>query len=246
MQLTDTTAMVTGAARGIGWEIAQGLFRAGSRVILVDLNREELLDSVEKIESSGSDWLIPVACDVSDPASVTEMFEKIKMDWGKLDILINNAGITRDNLFMRMKLAEWTKVIDVNLTGSYLCTRNAVSMLRKSPRGRIINISSVAAKGNPGQANYSASKAGIIGLTKTLALELARYGITANCIAPGFIETDMTRAIGDKARTDWMMKIPAGRAGQPADIAATILFLVSPGADYITGQVIGVDGGLGI
>jgi 3-oxoacyl-[acyl-carrier protein] reductase len=246
MQFKDSIALVTGAARGIGWETARQFHKSGCKVILVDLNEEDLKSAIKRIDPAETDRLIGLPCDVSDAESVTALFSKIKEICGGLDILVNNAGITRDNLFMRMKMEQWQQVIDVNLTGTYLCTRAAASLLRKSNRGRIITISSVAAAGNAGQANYSASKAGLIGLTKTLALELARYGITANCVSPGFIETEMTEAIPEKAKNVWLEKIPATRSGQPDDIAKAILFLASESADYITGQVLGVDGGLSI
>lgn len=170
----------------------------------------------------------------------------VKNEIGGLDALVNNAGITRDNLFMRMSIDQWQSVIDVNLTGTYLMSRHGIGLIRKSSFGRIVNLSSVVAYGNPGQANYSASKAGVIGLTKTLALELARYNVTVNAIAPGFIETEMTRTLPEKAREEWLTKIPAGRAGQPLDVAETIVFLLSDAASYITGSVIYVDGGLGL
>jgi 3-oxoacyl-[acyl-carrier protein] reductase len=157
---------------------------------------------------------------------------------------VNNAGITRDGLFARMTFESWKKVIDVNLTGTYLCCRQGLALLRKSPAGRIINLSSISANGNIGQANYSASKAGVIGLTKTLALELAHYHMTVNAVAPGFIDTKMTAAVSDEARKFWLDKVPAKRAGTPMDVARTVAFLASEKASYITGEVVEVDGGL--
>ncbi len=248
--MNGRVALITGAARGIGRAIAQKFYDHGISVIIVDLKETDIQDSIAAIRcASKSDHpgeLSGMSCNVSAPDSVEALFKNVKETSNQLDILVNNAGITRDNLFLRMTFEQWQEVISVNLSGTFLCSRHAASLLRKSPHGRIINLSSVAAGGNPGQANYAASKAGVIGLTKTLALELARYNITVNAIAPGFIETDMTRAIPEKARDEWMSKIALGRPGSADDVAETALFLASDRAAYITGEVIGVDGGLGI
>ena len=246
MENNNIIAAVTGAARGIGLGIVNKLHNLGLTVILIDLKTEAIHAGLESIEKSPDNRLILLECDVARSDAVERLFAEIKAKTGQLDILVNNAGITRDNLFMRMKPEQWQSVIDVNLSGTFFCSRYAVNLLRKSKRGRIINISSVAAKGNAGQANYASSKAGVIGLTKTLALELARYRVTVNAIAPGFIETEMTRNIADKAREAWLSKIPANRPGTVEDVANAAAFLASAEADYITGQIIGVDGGLGI
>ena len=245
MTFENTVSVITGAARGIGFEITRQLFMSGSTVVLLDLNEEDLARAEEKL-GGPSLRIFWYGCNVADEARVDFVFKDIKSKIGSIDILVNNAGITKDNLFLRMKIEQWQQVLDVNLTGSFLCARSAASLLRKSSRGRIINLSSVAAKGNPGQANYAASKSGIIGLTKTLALELARYNVTVNAIAPGFIETEMTAVISEKAKEEWLSKIPAVRAGTVKDVASAVLFLASEDAAYITGQVLGVDGGLGI
>jgi len=246
MYFKEKTALVTGAARGIGKSIARKLFENGSTVILVDLLDNELREACGDISGDSMERIEGLPCDISDPESVASLFKQVKQKYGCLDILVNNAGITRDNIFLRMSIDQWQKVIDVNLTGTFLCCRYGAALLRKSSQGRIINISSVAARGNPGQANYSASKAGVIGLTKTLALELARYKITVNAVAPGFVETEMTQSIPEKAREQWMNKIPAGRPGCVDDIADAVIFLASDTAAYITGVILGVDGGLGI
>jgi len=248
MRLDDRVAVVTGAARGIGQAIARKLLEAGAQVIVVDLNQEDVDKSCAAIaESAGAnagERIAGFACDVSKPYSVEALFKSIKEQFARLDILVNNAGITRDGLFMRMTYEQWSEVIDVNLTGTYLCCRHALTLLRKSPCGRIINISSVAADGNIGQANYAASKAGVIGLTKTLAIELARRRVTVNAVAPGFIDTAMTKAVPEEARQHWISKIPSGRPGSPEDVAGTVVFLASDGAGYITGEVLQVDGGM--
>lgn len=243
-KLNERKILVTGAARGIGFSIAHACVAKGAVVVMVDLAMDDLTRAAEKLDKPDQVLLKP--CDVSDEDSVKTLMKEIKSELGGLDALINNAGITRDNLFMRMTLDQWQSVLNVNLTGTYLMARHSVGMLRKSPAGRIVNLSSVAARGNAGQANYAASKSGVIGFTRTLALELARYGVTVNAIAPGFIETEMTAAISEKAKEEWMRNIPAGRAGTPDDVADAVTFLLSDAAAYITGTVIGVDGGLGI
>ena len=244
IRLDERKIVVTGAARGIGYAITKSCLEKGASVVMVDLSIDDLTSAKEKLGNPEKVFL--KACDVSNEGMVKEMMNEIKSELGGIDALVNNAGITRDNLFMRMTLDQWQSVLNVNLTGSYLMARHGVGMLRKSSAGRIVNLSSVAARGNAGQANYSASKSGVIGFTRTLALELARYGVTVNAIAPGFIETEMTAAISDKAKEDWMRNIPAGRAGTPDDVADAVTFLLSDAAAYITGTVIGVDGGLGI
>ena len=245
MNFQDRTALVTGSAQGIGLEIARQFYDNGARVVIVDLFQEGVDQACREIAgSTDDDRIAGFTCDVSDADSVKALFRSVKERFGNLDILVNNAGITKDGLFLRMNLESWQKVLDVNLTGTFLCCRHGLSLLRKSPAGRIINLSSISANGNIGQANYSASKAGVIGLTKTLALELARYHMTVNAVAPGFIDTKMTQAIPEEARKFWLDKVPAGRAGTPQDVARTVSFLASDRASYITGEVVEVDGGM--
>ncbi|MGB3974915.1 MAG: SDR family NAD(P)-dependent oxidoreductase [bacterium] len=244
-KLIGRKIVVSGAARGIGFAISNSCLEEGAEVILVDLSMKDLESAAERL-AVYRDKIYLKECNVADETQVKALFDFVKNEIGGLDALVNNAGITRDNLFMRMSIDQWQSVIDVNLTGTYLMSRHGIGLIRKSSFGRIVNLSSVVAYGNPGQANYSASKAGVIGLTKTLALELARYNVTVNAIAPGFIETEMTRTLPEKAREEWLTKIPAGRAGQPLDVAETIVFLLSDAASYITGSVIYVDGGLGL
>jgi 3-oxoacyl-(acyl-carrier-protein) reductase len=250
MEFEDRVALVTGSARGIGKAIAQLLFDGGATVVVVDLLQEDVDRACGEIAGStgeeSGERIAGFACDVADPDSVWALFKSVKDRLGRLDILVNNAGITRDGLFARMTLEQWKKVIDVNLNGTFLCCRQALHMLRRSKCGRIVNISSVAASGNIGQANYAASKAGVIGLTKTLALELARYDMTVNAVAPGFIETEMTREVPEKARQHWIERVPVGRAGTPEDVARAVAFLASDRASYITGEVMDLDGGLHI
>jgi len=248
MRFEDRVCVVTGSARGIGKAIALRLFGEGATVVVSDLNQEDVdracREIVDSVPSGGEDRVVGLTCNVADAEAVKAFFGSIKERIGRLDILINNAGITRDNLFSRMTVEQWTSVIDVNLNGTFLCCRYAFPLLRKSPHGRIVNMTSVAAGGNIGQANYSASKAGVIGLTKTLAIEFARYDVTVNAVAPGFIDTEMTRAVPEKARQHWIEKIPAGRAGTGEDIAAAVAFLASDDASYITGEVMEVHGGM--
>ena len=249
MDFNDRVALVTGSARGIGKEIARILFDGGATVVVADLSQDDVDEACREIAGSSEvddagERIVGLTCDVADPDSVWALFKSIKDRIGRLDILVNNAGITRDGLFARMTLEQWKRVIDVNLTGTYLCCRQGVAMLRKSKAGRIVNLSSVAASGNIGQANYSASKAGVIGLTKTLALELARYNLTVNAVAPGFIDTEMTRSVPEEARRHWIERVPVGRPGTAEDIARAVVFLASDQASYITGEVVEIDGGL--
>lgn len=247
MELQDRVAVVTGSARGIGKSIAKTLFDAGAKVIVADLIQEDADQACLEIsgsETEPGERTAAIACDVADADAVDQLFRSVKERFQGLDILVNNAGVTRDNLFSRMTFEQWSKVIDVNLTGTFLCCRHAVAMLRKSPHGRIVNISSIAAGGNLGQANYAASKAGVIGFTKTLAIELARQHVTVNAVAPGFIDTEMTRAVPESYRKHWIERVPIGRAGSEQDVARAVLFLASDRASYVTGEVMYVDGGL--
>jgi 3-oxoacyl-[acyl-carrier protein] reductase len=248
MRFEDRICVVTGSARGIGKAIATKLLGEGATVVVSDLNQDDVDRACGEIvanSSAGSKQRVAgLTCNVSDAEAVKAFFGAVKERFGRLDILVNNAGITRDNLFSRMTVEQWTSVIDVNLTGTFLCCKYGFPLLRKSSHGRIVNLTSVAAGGNIGQANYSASKAGVIGLTKTLAIEFARYDVTVNAVAPGFIDTEMTRAVPEKARQHWIDKIPAGRAGTGEDIAAAVAFLASDDASYITGEVMEVHGGM--
>jgi len=242
--LSEQVALVTGAARGLGRTIAENLARCGAKVACIDVNAELLTQTVSAIGASGG-TAIALTCDVTDSARVGAVVEEVVQAWGRLDILVNNAGITKDTLVMRMKDDQWDAVININLRGTFLFTRAAARALMKSPRGRIINIASVSGMmGNPGQANYSASKAGIIGLTRTVAKELAGRNITVNAVAPGFIATEMTAALRPEIVAEVKKQIPLGHLGQPQDVADAVLFLASPAAGYVTGHVLTVDGGL--
>lgn len=238
--LTGKTALVTGAARGIGRSIAETLVACGAKVAIADLDLASAEKTAEEIgEARG------FACDVSDPTAVTMLIQTVEEAFGSLDILVNNAGITKDNLMARMKDEDWDAVMNVNLRSAFVSTRAAQRGMMKRRFGRIINISSVVGiMGNKGQANYAASKAGLIGLTKTAAKELASRGITVNAIAPGFIQTAMTDKLPDEAKAALSAQIPMGRLGEPKDIANAVAFLASDLAAYITGQVLVVDGGM--
>jgi 3-oxoacyl-[acyl-carrier protein] reductase len=242
--LTGKVSVVTGASRGIGRSIAVALAKAGATVAVAARDEGKLAEVVREIESAGGKAM-PVVMNVSEVASVEAGFERVFQALGRVDHLINNAGITRDNLLLRMKAEDWHDVLATNLTSVFLCTQTVLKpMLKQKSGGRIVNVTSVVGlMGNAGQANYAASKAGILGFTKSVAREVASRGITVNAVAPGFIETDMTHAMTDKAKEAVVGSIPLGRVGKPEDIAAAVRFLVSDEAGYITGQVLGVDGG---
>jgi 3-oxoacyl-[acyl-carrier protein] reductase len=242
-RLDGRISLVTGASRGIGRAIALGLAGEGATVFAGARDEAKLAEVVRDCEAAGGK-AVALSLDVADRASVDAALAKILEAHGRLDHLVNNAGITRDNLLLRMKKEEWDQVIATNLTGTYLCTQAVLKPMLKQRSGRIVNVTSVVGlTGNAGQANYAASKAGIIGFTKAVAREVASRSITVNAVAPGFIDTDMTAAMTDKAKESLTASIPLGRVGRPEDIAAAVAFLVSDAAAYITGQVLGVDGG---
>lgn len=246
MKLKDQIALITGSARGIGKEIAQTFAKEGATVIISDINEEAARETADQIVQSGLK-ADAYACNVSDMRSVQEMADKILDNHSRVDILVNNAGITKDNLFLRMSEEEWDAVLNVNLTGAFKCTKALAKSMVKARKGKIINIASIVGViGNAGQANYSASKAGLIGFTKSLAREFAARNITSNAVAPGFIRTAMTDQLSDKVKDGLLERIPLKRLGEPQDVANACLFLASSDADYITGQTIIVDGGMGI
>jgi 3-oxoacyl-[acyl-carrier protein] reductase len=242
MELNGTVAVVTGGSRGIGRAIAQALAEAGARVAVVGRNGESAARAAGELPGEGH---AGYACDVADPGQVNATLGAIESEQGPVGILVNNAGITRDNIIMRMKDEEFDEVIAANLKGAFNFTRAVTRGMMKRREGAILNITSVVGlTGNAGQANYAASKAGMVGLTKSVAKELASRGIRCNAIAPGFIETDMTDALNESQVQGLLGQIPLGAFGAPEDIAAAALFLVSPRARYITGQVLAVDGGM--
>jgi 3-oxoacyl-[acyl-carrier protein] reductase len=244
MSLNGKIALVTGAAQGIGRDIALSLAADGSDVAICDVNLEAATKTAADIEAAGGKSLA-LKANVSASADVTAMVDQVVEKFGRIDILVNNAGITRDGLILRMKDEDWDLVLSINLKGAFLCAKAALKHMTKQRGGTIINIASiVGAMGNAGQANYVASKAGLIGLTKTIAREYANRGITANAVAPGFIETAMTQALSENVRQELAKQIPAGKLGTPQDVANAVRFLASPWASYITGQVIHVNGGM--
>ena len=241
IDLSGKQALVTGSTRGIGRAIAEALATAGARVAIVGRDKTKAEEAAAAVGHSAAGF----ACDVSDVSQVTALVEDVEKAFGSIDILVNNAGLTRDNLMLRLKDEDWNAVIDANLRGAFASIRAASRGMMKRRSGRIINIASVVGlTGNKGQTNYAASKAGLIGLTKSVAKEFASRGILANVVAPGFIETDMTAAMTPEARTTLSGQIPLERLGSPADIAGAVVFLSSDLASYITGQVLVVDGGM--
>jgi 3-oxoacyl-[acyl-carrier protein] reductase len=244
IDIKGKTAIVTGAGQGIGREIALSLAEAGVDIAVVDVNSEGAAETVSLVEKAGAEGLA-LKCDISDSADVAECVSKA-LDWREqIHFLINNAGITRDNLLLRMKDEEWESVLKVNLTGSFNFTKAVTRHMLKKRFGRVVNIASVIGlMGNAGQSNYAASKAGVIGFTKSVAKELAPRGITANAIAPGFIETAMTAKLSDDLRESMLNQIPLGRFGKGRDVAGIVLFLISGLGSYVTGQVINCDGGM--
>jgi 3-oxoacyl-[acyl-carrier protein] reductase len=242
--LRDKVALVTGASQGIGRATARALSDSGAKVAVAARNEQQLGALAAEITSAGGEALA-IAMDVGDPAQVKGGFQQLLEKFGRLDILVNNAGITRDTLALRMKLEDWEAVLRTNLTGAHLCTQQALGAMLKQRAGRIINIASVVAEtGNAGQANYVASKAGLIGLTRAIAVEVASRNITVNAVAPGFIITPMTDPLPDAVKEKLKSLIPLGRFGSDSDVAAAIAFLASDEAGYITGQVLGVNGGM--
>lgn len=239
--LTGKTALVTGASGGIGGEIAKALHRAGATVAVSGTRTAPL----EALAGELGERVHVLACNLSDPAAVEALPKEAVAAMGSVDILVNNAGITRDNLFMRMSDEEWQSVIDVNLTATFRLCRGVLRGMMKARWGRIVNISSVVgATGNPGQGNYAASKAGMVGMSKSLAYEVASRGITVNCVAPGFITTAMTDKLNDDQKAAILKQVPAGRMGDAGEIAAAVLYLASPEAGYVTGATLHVNGGM--
>jgi 3-oxoacyl-[acyl-carrier protein] reductase len=242
--LKDKVALVTGASQGIGRDTALALAKAGAKVAVASRSEEKLSAVVADIAAAGG-TSFAVKIDVADAEQVKAGFKQVLEKFGRLDILVNNAAITRDGLAIRMKQDDWEAVLRTNLTGAHLCIQQALPTMMKARAGRIINISSVVAQsGNAGQANYVAAKAGIIGLTKAIAIEIASRNITVNAVAPGFIETPMTDVLPDKVKEELRMRIPLGRMGSARDVAAAIVFLASDEAAYITGHVLNVNGGM--
>lgn len=244
-ELENKTAIVTGGARGIGRAIALTLAKEGINCVISDLDIPQAEATAKEIASLTTTETMAVGCNVADSKSVNEMLKKVLDKFNSIDILINNAGITADSLLVRMKEEDWRKVIDVNLTGAFNCLQVVGKPMMKQRSGKIVNISSIIGlRGNAGQANYAASKAGLIGLTKSAARELAARGVNVNAVCPGFIKTEMTDRLPAAIKSELLAQIPSGRFGEPEDVAGVVLFLVSPGADYITGQIIVVDGGM--
>ena len=244
MDLTDRVAIVTGAGRGIGRAIALKLAGMGAAVVVSDILEKEAGEVAKEIKAGGGQSLVCLA-DVSQAADVTRLVEETLAAYGRIDILVNNAGIARDQLLLRMSEEDWDKVIDVDLKSVFLCTKAVLRHMLKARWGRVISLSSIAGLvGNPGQANYSSAKAGIVGFTRTVAREVGSHGITINAVAPGFIETDMTSQMKEELRQEIKEHIPLDRFGTPQDVAEAVAFLASEEAGYITGQVLSINGGM--
>ncbi|TAN38471.1 MAG: 3-oxoacyl-[acyl-carrier-protein] reductase [Nitrospirae bacterium] len=244
MELKEKVVLITGGARGIGKAIAACLAKRGANLVIADISYESAAETARELAATGIRTL-PLKLDVSKADEVAAAFGEIMKEFGKIDVLINNAGITRDGLLLRMKDEDWDAVMNINLKGVFLCSKEAMKLMVKQKSGRIINIASVVAfMGNPGQANYSASKAGIVGLTKTIAREYASRGITVNAVAPGFIATAMTDALAENVKQEMLKSIPVGKFGSVDDVATAVAFFASPDSSYITGQVIHVNGGM--
>jgi|TARA_B100001964_G_C14048777_1_gene516036 3-oxoacyl-[acyl-carrier protein] reductase len=240
LNLKEKVVLITGASRGIGKACAEVLAREGSTIII---NYNKNKEAAEKLSQELGNKSIAIKADVSNKDEVKEMFLKIKEQFGKLDVLVNNAGILHDSLLMMIKESDYNQILDTNLKGTFLCMQNASKMMMKQKSGKIINISSIIGKnGNAGQTHYAASKAGIIGLTKSAAKELGMYGVTVNSVAPGFIDTDMTKSMKEELKQQLIGNIALKRIGTPEDIAKVVLFLSSDLSNYISGEVIGVDG----
>ena len=243
-KLEGRIALVTGGARGIGKAICERLAAEGASLAIVDILQEVADETAAEFKEKGVN-AVAFAANVAKPEDANNTIKAVVEEFGKIDILVNNAGITRDTLIMRMSEADWDMVIDVNLKGTFNFIKAAMRPMMKNKYGKIINIASVVGRmGNAGQANYSASKAGVIGLTKTAAKELASRNVNVNAVAPGYIQTDMTKALPEQAKDAFMLVTPMKRAGTADDVAGTVFFLASPDSDYITGQVINIDGGL--
>ena len=241
--LENKVSIVTGASQGIGKKIAASFSKSGAQVIFLARSESKINNLCSNLKSKGY-LATPIVCDISDGESYSNAISSVVDKFGKLDILVNNAGITRDSLLLRMSEECWDEVLQTNLKGVFFGIKSAIKPMMKNKFGRIINISSIVGlTGNKGQANYSASKAGLIGMTKSIAKEVGNRGITVNCIAPGWIETEMTKNLPESAKKDLLDRIPIGRIGMPSDIASTAIFLASDEASYITGQTITVDGG---
>ncbi|MEM7782081.1 MAG: 3-oxoacyl-[acyl-carrier-protein] reductase [Planctomycetota bacterium] len=244
VDLSGQNAIVTGASQGLGRGMAVALAASGAKVALVARNAEKLEQTRQLCEQAGGNAVV-MAADVSQKDAIQEIVDTVADEWGQLDILVNNAGITRDTLLPAMTDEQWDDVIAVNLKGTFLFTRAAAQRMMRKRYGRIINISSVSGLiGNAGQTNYSASKAGVIGMTRSLAKELGKRKVTVNAVAPGFIESEMTEKLGETIMGEVKKRIPANRIGTPDDVSACVLFLASPAAAYVTGQVLTVDGGM--
>ena len=242
--MTNRIAFITGASRGIGRACALSLSKSGAKVVLAARQLDKLEAVAAEIRTAGGAAHV-VAIDLASPDSIKEAFSKASKDFGRIDILVNNAGLTRDGLAMRMKRDDWDAVIQTNLSGSFFCIQQVMPGMVRERWGRIVNITSVVGEsGNPGQANYVASKAGLIGLTKSLAQELASRNITVNAVAPGFVETDMTASLSDELKAKITEAVPLKRIGKPEEIAAAVTFLASDAAAYITGHVLDVNGGM--